>query len=117
VRQQIIKFAQKGYIGNFGAFPNYEKYGYFGVFFLMNVAELDDKKILAYVATKKNIFYAAKLIGKYNLILYYVAEKPTELHRESYELRQLFKEKVLGLEMLTFEKTAKSVQFPMVLLD
>ena len=83
----------------------------------MNVIELDDKKISAYVSSKKNIFYAAKLIGKYNLILYFIAEKPQELHKESYELRQLFKDKMLDIEMLTFEKVIKSVQFPMALLD
>jgi DNA-binding Lrp family transcriptional regulator len=117
VRQQVYKFIEKGYIGNFGMTPNPQKFGLFTSYFLLNIRDLNTPGITSYIQSKKNIFYTAELIGKYNLILYIAAQTPQELHREAFELRRFLKDQILDLEMLNFDETLKSVQFPEVLLD
>jgi DNA-binding Lrp family transcriptional regulator len=117
VRQQIIKLAKKGHLANFGIFPNFDKLNMYTNYILLNIDQINDEIFGKYIRTNPRIFYAAKLIGKYNVILYFVSEKPSELHDEIQKLRKLFPNKIVESEMLSFDKIHKSVQFPMVLLD
>ncbi len=117
IRQQVKKFVEKGYLGNFGTFPNFDRLGYYANYVFLNVESIDDKKFGQYIRNNKNIFYAAKLIGKYDVLLYFVSKHPSELHEEIRNLRKLFSNQVISLEMLSFDKIHKSVQFPMVLFE
>jgi DNA-binding Lrp family transcriptional regulator len=117
IRQQVRKFVEKKYLGNFGIFPNFNKFGTYANYVFLNVESLDDTKFGQYVRNNGKIFYAAKLIGKYNVLLYFVSKHPSELHEEIRKLRNVFSNNILALEMLSFDEIHKSVQFPTILFD
>ena len=117
VRQQLYKFVGQGFIANFGIFHYYEKYDYFTHFFLLNVRDLDKKKFTRFVQENKNIFYAAELIGSYNIVLYVTVHTPSEFHEQTRILRKHFGKNLAAIQMLSFQSLIKSTQFPMALLN
>ena len=117
IRQQVRKFVEKKYLGNFGIFPNFNTFGYYANYVLLNIESIDDKKFMHYVQNNNKIFYTAKLIGKYDIILYFVSKHPDELNDEIRKLRNFFPNQIIDIEMLSFDKIHKSVQFPEVLLS
>lgn len=117
IRQQIYKFVEKKYISSFSLMPNYAKFNLFTSYFLISLKNINREKIAKYVQSRDRIFYAAELIGKYNLIVYISSQKPADIHQEVFSLRKLLKDSVIDFELMSFDETLKSIQFPEVLLD
>jgi DNA-binding Lrp family transcriptional regulator len=116
VRQRIEGYVKKRFITTFGLWNDYSRQGYFANFMLMKVKDFDENNFKEFLDQKKYVFYSAKLIGDYNLIIYLVSKTPEDFGKQTKEIRGYFKEKLLSLDLLYFDELKKNVQFPAALL-
>ena len=112
IRYRIENFVKKGFIRSFFIKPNYTKMGYFTNFLFVKFAGLDDTKLKEYFVNNKNVFYVGRLTGSYNAIIYTLTKTPDELSNLIRNFRIEFKEHVIDLLLLHFDKVIKEVQFP-----
>lgn len=81
VKTRIDKLIEKNIILSFGAIPNKAKLGYVTYYLLVRLAQDTPLSILRKpFAQLNNIFYAGKMDGDYDMILYLNAKTPQELN-------------------------------------
>lgn len=81
VKKRIINLIQNKIILNFGGIPNHSKQGFITYYLLVRVEQETPLDILKKPFAKlQNIFYAGKMIGDYDMILYLNARNPQELN-------------------------------------
>ena len=81
VKKKLVRLIEKGVVLSFGAIPNVSKLGYVTYYLLVRVLQDTPQEILLQPFRKlKNIFYAAKMTGDYDMILYLNARTPQELN-------------------------------------
>lgn len=81
VKKRITNLIKNKIILNFGGIPNLSKQGFVTYYLLVRVEQETPLEILKKPFTKlQNIFYAGKMIGDYDMILYLNARNPQELN-------------------------------------
>ncbi|MFT7615414.1 MAG: DNA-binding Lrp family transcriptional regulator [Candidatus Woesearchaeota archaeon] len=86
VKKKITSLIKNKVILNFGGIPNLSKQGFVTYYLLVRIEQETPLEILKKPFAKlQNIFYAGKMLGNYDLILYLHARTPQELN-ESIEL-------------------------------
>ena len=81
VKKKLVRLIEKGVILSFGAIPNVSKLGYVTYYLLVRVLQDTPQEILRKPFRKlRNIFYAAKMTGDYDMVLYLNARTPQELN-------------------------------------
>lgn len=112
IRYRIEKFVKSGFIRSFFIKPNYTALGYFTNFIFVRFAGVDDSKLKEYFLKNKNVFYVGKMTGSYNAIMYTITKDPNDFADIMRDFRITFKEHILDLLLLHFDKVIKEVQFP-----
>ena len=81
VKKRITNLIGKKVILNFGGIPNLSKQGFVTYYLLVRVEQETPLEILKKPFAKlQNIFYAGRMIGDYDMILYLNARNPQELN-------------------------------------
>jgi len=112
IRYRVERFIDNDFINAFFIKPNYSAVGYFTNFLFIRFGAVDEAKLSQYFRDNKNIFFASRMIGSYNCIFYVLSKSPNELASILREFRILFKDSILDLLLLHYEKNYKEVQFP-----
>lgn len=116
IRYRISNYVKKGFITTVSLFNDFKMHGYFVNYIFLKLKNYNEETFKVFLDRNPHVIYSARLVGEYNCIIYIVAKNPEEFSREIKKIRNYFKDKILNLELLYFEKTEKSVQFPEVLL-
>jgi Lrp/AsnC family transcriptional regulator, leucine-responsive regulatory protein len=119
IRYRMRNYVKEKIITNFGLIHDFQKYGLFVNYFLINVnkKELNEREFLNYLNSKINIFYCAKLKGDYDYIVYVASGNPSELGEINNDLMLSLGDSIKGLDLLFMGETIKYGQFPVKILE
>jgi len=82
---------------------------------LVNIHELNEEKekvLKEFIETDKNIFWAVKTIGRFNLLFYILVNKIEDLQETLVNLRNTFPKSITNYESLIADEQFKYVYFP-----
>jgi len=115
VKYRINKMFKTGLILNYVPIINYSALGYTIYAVLMNINNLSGEKEKAlknFLKGNKNIIWAKKVIGSYNVLMYVCTEKSEELHETLIKIRELFSSDVKDYETLVAYEEYEYTYFP-----
>lgn len=112
VKSHIARMIRDKIILNFGGIPNLSKLGFVTYYMLVRITQNTSLEVLRKPFHElRNIFYAGRMIGDYDMILYLNARNPREL----YESIELFKrdigEHIIQYDILLQDKVYHWRQF------
>ena len=116
IRYRINGYVKNKFILNFGLLHDFQKYGLYTTYLLLNVKTFD-KAFLDYLQKEPNVFYGAKLTGAYSGIIYLVSHNPEELGEKLKGIRKALGDNLLSFDLIHMEKIYKYIQFPEKELD
>lgn len=103
VKYRLRKLMASRIILGFVPVINYDVIGYNVYAILLNIAGLTPKReatLAQFLATNKDVLWAVKTIGRYNLLLYICTTEPDDLMKTTAALRSYFTEAVRDFETL-----------------
>jgi len=112
IRYRINGYVQRKFIMNFGLLHNYQKYGLYTTYLLLNLKNIS-KELQDFLHKNRHVFYAARLIGSYAAVIYVVSGNPLELAEKLREIRTVVGDDLLNIDLLHLEKIHKYLQFPL----
>jgi len=116
VAYRIKKMKNSGYITGFVPAVNYALLGYSVYAVLMDIRGLvKEEKLKEFFNTDKNILWAVKTIGKYNLLFYIISKTPEGVHETILNLRNYFPEMIRGYETFIASEEYKYTYLPQTL--
>jgi DNA-binding Lrp family transcriptional regulator len=111
-RRHILSLIKNGIILNFGGIPNLARLGFVTYYLLVRVAQDTPSKILTRpFARLRNIFYAGRMIGDYDMILYLNARTPEELHQSIALFKNELRSHIIHYDLLVQERVHHWRQF------
>lgn len=111
-RRRIKRLIEKKVILNFGGIPNLELLGYITYYFLVRLLPRVPEEDLRSAFEKfSNIFYAGRMVGDYDLILYLNARSPQELNESIQLFRATMDKFIVSTELLIQDKVYHWRQF------
>jgi len=111
IRYRINGYVKNKLILNFGLLHDFQKYGLYTTYILLNVKTFD-KEFLDHLQKEPNVFYAAGLTGSYSGIIYLVSHNPEELGVKLKGIRKALGNNLLSFDLIQMEKIYKYLQFP-----
>jgi len=118
VAYRLKKMINAGYISGFIPAINYSLLGYSVYAVLMDVRGItNEAKLKEFFNTDKNILWAVKTIGKYNLLFYITSKVPEGVHETILNLRNHFPEMIRGYETFIASEEYKYTYLPQTLLS
>lgn len=112
VKKKIQDLITNKIILNFGSIPNLSEMGFVTYYLLVRVEQETPIEILKKPFRKlKNIFYAGKMIGNYDLILYLNARTPQELKTSIEQFKEEIEEYILHYDLLVQDEVHHWKQF------
>lgn len=115
VAYRIKNMERSGVIKKFIPVINYSALGYSLYSLLLDINSLDEKKekiLKNFLESDKNILWAVKTIGKFNLLIYILVKSVQELQDTSIGLRGLFINRLNHHETLVAFEEFSYVYFP-----
>lgn len=112
VKKKIEKLIDNKIILNFGGIPNLSELGFITYYMLVRIEQETPYEVLKKPFTKlKNIFYAGKMIGNYDMILYLNARTPQELKTSIEQFKEEIGEYILHYDLLVQDEVYHWRQF------
>ncbi len=112
VKQRIINLIKNKVIINFGAIPNLSKLGFVTYYMLVRIAQDTPYEVFKKPFTKlQNIFYAGRMIGDYDMILYLNARTPEELNSSIELFKAEIEQHIVHYDLLVQDKVHYWRQF------
>lgn len=112
VKKKITNLIQNKIILNFGGIPNLSKQGFVTYYLLVRVEQETPIDILKKPFMKlQNIFYAGKMIGDYDMILYLNARNPQELNSSIELFKSEIERYIIHYDLLVQDKVHYWRQF------
>lgn len=105
VKKKIINLIEKGIILNFGGIPNLSKMNFVTYYLLVRIRQNTPAEILKKPFEKlNNIFYAGRMSGDYDMILYLNARTPDELNKSIELFRSEIEKYIEHYDLLVQDK-------------
>ncbi|HIH11599.1 TPA: AsnC family transcriptional regulator [Candidatus Woesearchaeota archaeon] len=112
VKKRITNLIGKKVILNFGGIPNLSKQGFVTYYLLVRVEQETPLEILKKPFAKlQNIFYAGRMIGDYDMILYLNARNPQELNSSIEFFKSEIESYIIHYDLLVQDKVHYWRQF------
>lgn len=112
VKKRITNLIKNKIILNFGGIPNLSKQGFVTYYLLVRVEQETPLEILKKPFNKlQNIFYAGKMIGNYDMILYLNARNPHELNSSIELFKTEIESYIIHYDLLVQDKVHHWKQF------
>lgn len=112
VKKRIINLIQNKIILNFGGIPNLSKQGFVTYYLLVRIEQETPLELLKKPFTKlQNIFYAGRMIGDYDMILYLNARSPQELNSSIDLFKSEIERYIIHYDLLVQDKVHYWMQF------
>lgn len=115
VSYRLKKLESGGLIKAYTTALNYAAVGQQMYTIFLNIQPLDhetDTKLSQFFKEHPDIVWAAKAIGKYNIVLYALTDDPSGFHTVLHEIRMAFREKVISYETLIAYRKYQYSLFP-----
>jgi DNA-binding Lrp family transcriptional regulator len=112
VRYRIRNYVKTRLISNFGLIHDFKKYGLYTTYFLFKLKKFDEEELKDLLLRNDHVFYAAKLEGEYNCIIYVVASNPDEIGEQYDKIYSVLSSSIIESDLLFLKKLHKYVQFP-----
>lgn len=115
VAYRIKNMVNSGIIINFVPVINYTSLDYNLHTVLLNINGLDDKKekiLNDFLLIDKNVLWAVKTIGRFNVLIYLLVRNVEELQKTLLKLRSLFPKQINHYETLIAYEEYKYIYFP-----
>ena len=115
VAYRIRNMINSGIIIKFIPIINYISLDYNLHTILLNISTFDEKReelLKEFLSTNKNILWAAKTIGRFNVLIYLLVKNIDELQETIIRLRSLFPKQINHYETLIAYEEYKYVYFP-----
>ncbi len=115
VAYRLRQLQESGVIVKFIPVINYASLDYNLHTFLLSIRELDkekEKTLRMFLSTDKNVLWAVKAIGRYNVLVYFLVKNVDELQETVLKLRSLFPNQINRYESLIAYEEYKYVYFP-----
>lgn len=115
VAYHLKQLQESGVIIKFIPVINYASLDYNLHTFLLSIRELDKEKekiLRMFLSTDKNVLWAVKAIGRYNVLVYFLVKNVEELQETVLKLRSLFPNQINRYESLIAYEEYKYVYFP-----
>jgi len=115
VAYRMKKMKESKIINKFVPIINFSSLNYNVYTVLFHITSLDSEKekiLEEFLINDKNILWAVKTIGKYNLLAYFLVEKIDDLQNSLFKLRQLFPGKINQHQILIAYEEYKYTYFP-----
>jgi Lrp/AsnC family transcriptional regulator, leucine-responsive regulatory protein len=112
VKRRILRLIESGVILNFGAIPNLIQLDFVTYYLLVRLEQdtsFDEMK--RPFLELNNIFYAGRMIGDYDMILYLNARNPQELNASIQLFRNKLKNRILDYDLLVQDQVHHWRQF------
>jgi DNA-binding Lrp family transcriptional regulator len=120
INYRIKKMLSSGHIIRFIPAINYDLLGYEVYAIPLSISLFNDEnksKLKQFFATDKNVLWATRAIGKFNLLFYICATDPRQVHETLQNLRKLFPEQIKEYETLMAFEEYKFTYLPKKLLN
>jgi len=105
IKRKIEKLIKNKIILNFGSVSNLSELGFVTYYILVRLEQETPSEILKKPFTKlKNIFYAGRMIGNYDMIIYLNARTPQELKTSIEQFKESIGEHILHYDLLVQDK-------------
>ena len=112
VKKRITNLIKNEIILNFGGIPNLSKLGFVTYYLLVRFEQETPLEVLKKPFTKlQNIFYAGKMIGNYDMILYLNARNPQELNSSIDLFKSEIESYIIYYDLLVQDKVYYWRQF------
>lgn len=112
IRRRILRLINDGVILNFGAIPNISILGFFTYYILVRLDQnLTLEEMKRPFLELNNIFYAGRMIGEYDMIVYLNARNPQELNKSIHSFRSKLRGRILGYDLMIQDKVFYWRQF------
>jgi len=112
VKKKITLLIKNKVILNFGGIPNLSKQGFVTYYLLVRVNQGTALNVLKKPFSKlQNIFYAGKMIGDYDMILYLNARNPQELNSSIELFKSEIESHIIHYDLLVQDKVHYWRQF------
>lgn len=101
---RLKNLVDAGHIIGFSYVLNYFsiKYDVYAVLFnFRSMKSEDENKLRNFFSSDKNVFWAVKCIGKFNVLTYFAVKQASELHDSIREIKSIFPEKLNNYETLS----------------
>jgi Lrp/AsnC family leucine-responsive transcriptional regulator len=115
VNYRIKKMIEMGLITGYVPLVNYSLLGYTVYGVLMNIHNLSkekENKLESFLKNNKNVLWAVKTIGKYNLLMYLSVKESEELHQTLLKMREMFSSDIREYETLIAYEEYKHTYLP-----
>ena len=111
-KKRILRLIEKGVILNFGAIPNLTQLDFITYYLLVRLEQdTSFEEMKRPFLDLNNIFYAGRMIGDYDMILYLNARNPQELNRSIQLFRNKLKNRILNYDLLVQDRVHHWRQF------
>jgi len=111
-KKHILRLIENGVILNFGAIPNLIQLDFVTYYLLVRLEQDTPFEEMKHPFLElNNIFYAGRMIGDYDMILYLNARNPQELNRSIQLFRKKLKNRILNYDLLVQDRVHYWRQF------
>ena len=120
VNYRLKNLKKIGVIDRFIPSLDLKKVGYTVYTVAMDINFFDDKKLLTFkslLETNKNVLWAVKSIGAFNILMYLAVKDSSDLHKTINQIRNLFFMNLNSYEILVSYKTHKYTYLPEICLN
>lgn len=112
VRKRMDALVREKVILNFGAIPNLSQLGFVTYYLLIRMSQnMTPQKLSAPFRELQNIFYAGRMLGDYDMIMYLNARSPQELDASINLFRKRLGKDVVHYDLLVQERVHHWRQF------
>jgi DNA-binding Lrp family transcriptional regulator len=112
VKSKISNLIENKVILNFGGIPNHTEFGFVTYYMLVRLSQDTPADVLRSPFQQlRNIFYAGKMIGDYDMILYLNARNPEELNSSIEMFKSQIGEHIIHYDLLVQDKVHHWKQF------
>lgn len=117
IRDRIYSYVDSNFLLHIGILPNLKKFNYFTYCLLINLKDIDSKKIRRFMLSCEYVFYCEECRGNSNLFVYIWAKTPQEFSLYFKELEDFLGEGVGSQDLLFFDDLHLQREFPTSLFE
>ncbi|MFA6461853.1 MAG: Lrp/AsnC family transcriptional regulator [Candidatus Woesearchaeota archaeon] len=117
ISYRIKRMQEAGIIQKFSPIISYSNIGYTVYFLLLDLHNLDEKKdqqLGSFLKFNKNVIWASKTIGKFNVIIYLCVKRTEEFYQTMIELKEHFSPELKDYEILMGYEEHYYTYFPKI---
>lgn len=107
IRYRIKNMIEQKFLISFSLFHHHEKYGYYVNYMLLKIKDTNNTKLINYLESNDYVFFAPKLQGGYNTLIYVLSKNPEELNSIYSQITQILQDEIIKFDLISLDKIHK----------